>query len=173
MFLQLFFPSLPLYWCSIILLRPPYYLLQYTLYRNHNISIAIDTPVGLLVPNIRNVERLTLREVQARLSELQGLAQAGKLSPAHLTGGTIAISNVGVIGGTAVRPILFDGQACILGLGRTQTLPRWDSAKKAFEPREIMNITATVDHRHIDGATVARFMRLLRDILEMPHLMLL
>lgn len=135
-------------------------LSQYTLYHNHNISIAIDTPIGLLVPNIKNVENLSLLEIQSELGNLQTLASKAKLSTPHLTGGTISISNVGVIGGTSVRPILFDGQATILGLGRVQKLPKYNEKTKSFEARDSMTITATVDHRHVDGATVARFMKL-------------
>lgn len=145
---------------------------RYTLYHNHNVSIAIDTPIGLLVPNIKNVERLSLPEVQVQLLALQELANAGKLTPAHLTGGTISISNVGTVGGTAVRPILFDGQATIIGLGRVQKLPRYNDKTKAFDARDIINVTASVDHRHVDGATVARFMALFRKILENPALLM-
>lgn len=142
---------------------------RYTIYHNHNISIAIDTPHGLVVPNIKNVESLGLREIQQELLQLQSLANANRLTPAHLTGGTISVSNVGVIGGTAVRPILFDGQATILGLGRTQKLPRYNPATKGFDARDVMNITASVDHRHVDGATVARFIKTLRAVMENIH----
>lgn len=98
-------------------------------------------------------------EIQHELSNLQQSAKDGKLGPNQLSGGTISISNVGVIGGTAVRPIPFDGQAAILGLGRVQKLPKFNEKSKTFEPRDCINITATVDHRHVDGATVARFMK--------------
>jgi 2-oxoisovalerate dehydrogenase E2 component (dihydrolipoyl transacylase) len=133
---------------------------RYMLYHSHNISIAIDTPYGLVVPNIKNVQNLSLQQIQRELTELGTLAKNNRLSMNHLTGGTITLSNVGVIGGTAVRPIVFDGQACIVGLGRTQKLPRFDASSKNIECRDIMNLTASVDHRHIDGATVARFIKM-------------
>ena len=139
---------------------------RYKLYHNHNISLAIDTPHGLVVPNIKHVEKLSLRNVQKQVTELSSLAKNNRLTLQHLTGGTITISNVGVIGSTAVRPIVFDGQACILGIGRTQKLPRYHNTTNVLEPRYIVNITASVDHRHIDGATVARFIKTLRDVLE-------
>eukprot|EP00923_Selenidium_pygospionis_P046919 GHVN01080997.1.p1 GENE.GHVN01080997.1~~GHVN01080997.1.p1 ORF type:complete len:367 (+),score=75.83 GHVN01080997.1:1-1101(+) len=145
---------------------------QYTQFGSHNISMAIDTPGGLVVPNIKGVEEMNVMEIQMELMRLQQLALANKLGKSELTGGTATISNVGVIGGTYIHPLLFDGQAMIMGIGRTQKVPRFNS-KGDVIGRDVMAVSASVDHRHIDGATVARFMAELKGYLENPETMLL
>ncbi|EPR58162.1 2-oxo acid dehydrogenases acyltransferase (catalytic domain) domain-containing protein [Toxoplasma gondii TgCatPRC2] len=152
---------------------------SYTQFGSHNISVAIDTPNGLVVPNIKNVQDLNVLEIQAELHRLQELATANKLSPADLQGGTISISNVGVISGTYVHALLFDGQACIIGVGQARDLPRFvGKSGQAFdedlvERRRIMTCAFTADHRHCDGATVARFNKRVKELLENPAMMLL
>jgi len=145
---------------------------KYTMFGAHNISIAIDTPNGLVVPSIKNVESLSVLEIQGELTRLMHLAQANKLSTADLTGGTISVSNVGVIGGTYVKAILFDGQSCIIALGRVMMKPRYDE-KNTLQPRSTMNVAISADHRHIDGATAARFATEFKSALENPGQMLL
>jgi len=145
---------------------------KYTLYGAHNISIAIDTPNGLVVPSIKNVESLNVLEIQQELTRLVTLAESNKLSQADLTGGTVSLSNVGVIGGTYVKAILFDGQASIIALGRVMKQPRYD-ANGQIVPRSIMNVAISADHRHIDGATAARFASELKNYIENPGLFLL
>ncbi|CEM03242.1 unnamed protein product [Vitrella brassicaformis CCMP3155] len=145
---------------------------KYTQFGSHNISMAIDTPNGLVVPNIKNVQDLNVVEIQSELSRLQKLSQDNKLSNADLTGGTVSISNVGVIGGTYVKAILFDGQALIFALGKTQALPRFDD-KGTVVKSQVMNVGYSADHRHVDGATVARFATELKMYLENPGMMLL
>eukprot|EP00916_Digyalum_oweni_P020473 GHVL01034104.1.p1 GENE.GHVL01034104.1~~GHVL01034104.1.p1 ORF type:complete len:483 (+),score=109.46 GHVL01034104.1:59-1450(+) len=145
---------------------------KYTQFGSHNISLAIDTPAGLVVPHIKNVQSLNLIEIQAELLRLQNLSSTNKLTSKELIGGTVCISNVGVVAGTYVKPLLFDGQACIAGIGRTQILPRFDQKGNVI-PRSIMQFACSVDHRHIDGATAARFCKAFRDNLENPDSMLL
>eukprot|EP00918_Siedleckia_nematoides_P040419 GHVU01087719.1.p2 GENE.GHVU01087719.1~~GHVU01087719.1.p2 ORF type:complete len:220 (-),score=39.19 GHVU01087719.1:570-1229(-) len=144
----------------------------YTVYESHNMNIAIDTPSGLAVPVVPDVRRCSIMQLQRHLLELQEKAQSNTLKPEDLSGGTITLSNVGVIGGTYVKPVLFDGQATILAFGRTQLLPRFD-AKGQVQPSSIMNVSASVDHRHCDGATVARFINELRYLLENPAALLI
>merc|ERR1711920_357030 len=102
--------------------NPPYY----TKYGNHNISIAIDTPNGLMVPNIKDVGGLNVIEIQQEVMRLAELANANKLALSDIKGGTITLSNIGVIGTKDPRPILFDGQAVIGATGRTMVLPRYN-----------------------------------------------
>lgn len=145
---------------------------KYIQYGSHNISIAIDTPNGLVVPNIKNVQNLSILQIQSELLRLQKLANSNNLSQNDLTGGTISVSNVGVIAGTYVKALLFDGQAMIMGIGRSQKLPRFDHEGKICE-RHILNCAFSADHRHCDGATVARYTAEMRKYLENPELMLL
>lgn len=141
--------------------------LTYTLYGNHNISVAVDTPHGLVVPNIKDVGNLSVIEIQQELVRLAGAAGDNKLALPDIKGGTITFSNVGVIGTKDPRPILFDGQAVIGAAGRTMVLPRYN-AKGELVPRKIMNVRWVGDHRHLDGATLARFSNSFKRYVENP-----
>merc|ERR1711957_1121176 len=138
-----------------------------TKYANHNISIAIDTPNGLMVPNIKDVGGLSVIEIQQEVMRLAELANANKLALGDIKGGTITLSNIGVIGTKDPRPILFDGQAVIGATGRTMTLPRYN-AKGELVPRQLMNVRWVGDHRHLDGATLARFSNSFKRYMENP-----
>ncbi|UKJ89713.2 branched-chain alpha-keto acid dihydrolipoyl acyltransferase precursor [Theileria orientalis] len=138
---------------------------SYLLFKNHNISVAINSKYGLVVPNIKNVNKLTVRQIQRELNRLQESANNRKLAMADIRGGTCALSNLGPIGGTYVMPRLFDGQATIVAMGRPMEkavpvpLPKSESGKEDFklELRSVCNIAVTSDHRHLDGATIATF----------------
>eukprot|EP00922_Rhytidocystis_sp_ex-Travisia-forbesii_P069220 GHVS01103274.1.p1 GENE.GHVS01103274.1~~GHVS01103274.1.p1 ORF type:complete len:464 (-),score=61.73 GHVS01103274.1:463-1854(-) len=145
---------------------------EYTISGSHNVSIAIDTPSGLVVPNMKNVQDMNIMEIQSELQRLQQLAQTNKLSADDLTGGTVCISNVGVIAGTYVKALLFDNQSMIIGIGKTQTVPKFND-KGEVVPRQVLNFGFSADHRHCDGATVARYTADLKQYLEEPELMLL
>jgi len=140
---------------------------NYTVYGSHNISIAIDTPYGLVVPNIKDVGNLSVVEIQQEVVRLAGLAKDNKLGISDIKGGTITLSNIGVIGTKDPRPIPFDGQAVIGATGRTMTLPRYD-AQMNLVPRQIMNVRWVGDHRHLDGATLARFSNSFKRYCEEP-----
>jgi len=140
---------------------------NYTVYGSHNISIAIDTPHGLMVPNIKDVGNLSVIEIQQELMRLAAAAQSGKLAINDIKGGTITLSNIGSIGTKDPRPILFDGQAVIGASGRTMTLPRYNS-KMELVPRQILNIRWVGDHRHLDGAGLAHFSNSFRRFMENP-----
>lgn len=140
---------------------------NYTQYGSHNISIAVDTPHGLMVPNIKDVGNLNVLEIQQEVMRLAAAANAGKLALKDIQGGTITLSNIGVIGTKDPRPILFDGQAVIGATGRTMTLPRYNS-KMELVPRQVMNIRWVGDHRHLDGAGLARFSNSFKQYMENP-----
>lgn len=136
-----------------------------------NIGMAADTPLGLLVPNVKNVQALSLFEVCLEVNRLAGSARQGKLKTNEMKGGTITISNIGVIGGTVATPIISKPEVAIVALGRIQTLPRF-TEKGDVEARKIMQISWSGDHRVIDGATMARFCNHWKAYIENPITML-
>ncbi|KAL4087431.1 hypothetical protein PRIC1_013323 [Phytophthora ramorum] len=144
---------------------------ELTLVAAHNISVAMDTPAGLIVPNVKNVESKSVMEIAEDLNRLQQLAVAGKLTPSDLTGGTFSISNIGSIGGTYMSPVLMVPQVAIGAIGQIQKLPRYD-AEGNVEPVRLMNVSWSGDHRVIDGATMARFSNQWKGYLETPVSML-
>ncbi|KAE9043239.1 Lipoamide acyltransferase component of branched-chain alpha-keto acid dehydrogenase complex [Phytophthora rubi] len=144
---------------------------EVTLVAAHNISVAMDTPTGLIVPNVKNVQAKSIVAIAEDLNRLQQLAVAGKLAPADLTGGTFSISNIGSIGGTYMSPVLMVPQVAIGAIGRIQKLPRYD-AEGNVEPMRLMNVSWSGDHRVIDGATMARFSNQWKAYLETPVSML-
>ncbi|GMF24607.1 unnamed protein product [Phytophthora fragariaefolia] len=131
---------------------------ELTLVAAHNISVAMDTPTGLIVPNVKNVQAKSIMEIAEDLNRLQQLAVAGKLSPADLTGGTFS-------------PVLMVPQVAIGAIGQIQKLPRYD-ADGNVEPVRLMNASWSGDHRVIDGATMARFSNQWKAYLETPVSML-
>ncbi|OUR75141.1 dihydrolipoamide acetyltransferase, partial [Marinomonas sp. 42_23_T18] len=136
-----------------------------------NIGMAADTPLGLLVPNVKNVQSLSLFEVCQEVNRLAESARHGKLKSHEMKGGTITISNIGVIGGTVATPIISKPEVAIVALGRIQTLPRFNQDGEV-EARKIMQISWSGDHRVIDGATMARFCNHWKAYLENPITML-
>ncbi|TMW56351.1 hypothetical protein Poli38472_006361 [Pythium oligandrum] len=142
-----------------------------TMHAAHNISVAMDTPTGLIVPNIKNVESKSILDIATELNRLQGLATAGKLAPADLTGGTFSISNIGSVGGTYMGPVILVPQVAIGAVGKIQTLPRF-AKDGSVVPVRLMNVSWSGDHRVIDGATMARFSNKWKAYLENPVAML-
>ncbi|KAJ0407990.1 hypothetical protein P43SY_000194 [Pythium insidiosum] len=144
---------------------------QVTMLAAHNISVAMDTPTGLIVPNIKNVQTKSVLDIAADLNRLQALASAGKLAPADLTGGTFSISNIGSVGGTYMSPVIMVPQVAIGAVGKFQTVPRF-AKDGSVVPVRIMNVSWSGDHRVIDGATMARFSNKWKLYLENPVSML-
>ncbi|KAL8787157.1 MAG: hypothetical protein Q9213_002373 [Squamulea squamosa] len=136
----------------------------------HNIGIAMDTPQGLIVPNIKNVKTLSILSIASEINRLQSLALASKLTPTDLTGGTITVSNIGSIGGTYVAPILLSTEVAILGVGKKKIVPAFDEEGNVVK-RQAMNFSWSADHRVVDGATVARCAEVLRGFVEQPETM--
>jgi pyruvate dehydrogenase E2 component (dihydrolipoamide acetyltransferase) len=124
--------------------------------RYWNIGFAADTPHGLMVPVIRDVDKKGLLQVAGELSELSGKAREGKLGPTEMQGSTFTISSLGGIGGTGFTPIINAPEVAILGVTRSATKPVWNGSE--FVPRLIVPLSLSYDHRVIDGAAAARFM---------------
>ena len=129
-----------------------------------NIGVAVDTPDGLVVAVVKDVDKKGVIELARELGALSGKAREGKLSPADMQGATFTISSLGGIGGTAFTPIVNAPEVAILGVVRSKMAPVWDG--KAFQPRLMLPLCLSYDHRVIDGATGARFMRHLADTIE-------
>ncbi|KAE8352824.1 2-oxoacid dehydrogenases acyltransferase-domain-containing protein [Aspergillus coremiiformis] len=138
----------------------------------HNIGVAIDTPQGLIVPNIKDVANRSILDVASEISRLSALGKEGKLTPADLSGGTITVSNIGNIGGTYVAPVIVPSEVAILGVGKSKTVPIFDEAGQVTKG-ELVNFSWSADHRVVDGATMARMANKIRECIESPELMLL
>ncbi len=123
--------------------------------RYFHIGFAADTPNGLVVPVIKNADTKSISEIAAETAALARKARDGKLGPADMQGGCFSISSLGGIGGTAFTPIINAPEVAILGVSKTQTKPVWDG--KAFQPRQMLPLSLSYDHRVIDGALAARF----------------
>lgn len=121
----------------------------------YNVGIAVDTPNGLVVPVIRDVDKKSIYELSADLMVMSKKARDGKLTPTDLSGGSMTISSLGGIGGTAFTPIVNAPEVAILGVSRSKFAPVWDG--KAFVPRNMLPLSLSYDHRVIDGADGARF----------------
>ena len=134
-----------------------------------NIGVAVDTDRGLLVPVIRDVEKKNIVELAAELTGLSKKARDKKLSPADMEGGTFTITNLGGIGGTGFSPIVNYPEVAILGLSRSGMEPVWMNGK--FEPRMVLPLSLSYDHRLIDGADAARFLRWIAEAFEQPFLL--
>ena len=136
-----------------------------------HLGLAVDTADGLVVPVIQNVDRKGIYQLAEELAEVSSRARDGKLKPEDLQGGCFTISNIGGIGGHGFTPIVNAPEVAILGVSRTQTLPHWNG--KEFEPRLMLPLDLSYDHRVIDGAAAARFLVLLKKQLEDARLLLL
>ena len=145
---------------------------ELTYLASHNIGMAVDGKTGLLVPNIKNVQQLRLLDVAREVNRLTEAARSGVINPADLAGGSITISNIGVIGGTAAMPIINKPEVAIVALGKIQKLPRFDANNNVVS-RSILTVSWSGDHRVIDGGTIARFNKLWKQYLEQPQTMLL
>ncbi|MGA2793199.1 MAG: 2-oxo acid dehydrogenase subunit E2, partial [Roseiarcus sp.] len=129
-----------------------------------HIGVAIDTPEGLVVAVVRDVDRKGVVELARELGALSAKAREGKLSPTEMQGASFTISSLGGIGGTAFTPIVNAPEVAILGVVRSKMAPVWDG--KAFVARLMLPLCLSYDHRVIDGAAAARFMRHLVGIIE-------
>jgi len=134
-----------------------------------NIGVATDTDRGLLVPVIRDVDKKNIVELAVELSQLSKKAREKKLTPADMEGGTFTITNLGGIGGVGFTPIVNHPEVAILGLSRSRMEPEWINGK--FEPRLILPLSLSYDHRLIDGADAARFLRWVAEAFEQPFLL--
>jgi pyruvate dehydrogenase E2 component (dihydrolipoamide acetyltransferase) len=134
-----------------------------------NIGVAVDTDRGLLVPVIRDVDKKNIVDLATELTQLSKKAREKKLTLAEMEGGTFTITNLGGIGGTGFSPIVNYPEVAILGLSRSSTEPVWLNGK--FEPRLVLPLSLSYDHRLIDGADAARFLRWIAEAFEQPFLL--
>ncbi len=136
-----------------------------------HIGIAVDTPNGLVVPVLRDCDRKGFLQLAAELGEISRKARDGKLGPADMSGGCFSISSLGGIGGTSFTPIINAPEVAILGVSKASTQPVWNGA--AFEPRLMLPLSLSYDHRVIDGADAARFTSFLaRQLADIRRLLL-
>jgi pyruvate dehydrogenase E2 component (dihydrolipoamide acetyltransferase) len=136
-----------------------------------HIGVAVDTERGLLVPVIRDADRKNITEIAIELEDLAARARNRKLKPDEMQGGTFSISNLGGIGGTGFSPIVNWPEVAILGVSRNRIQPEW--IDDDFEPRRMLPLSLSYDHRLIDGAEAARFLSWLTEALEQPLLLAL
>lgn len=129
-----------------------------------NIGIAADTPEGLVVPVLRDVDRKSVREISDEMAALAADARAGRLKPADMQEAGFTISSLGGIGGTGFTPIINAPEVAILGLSRARISPVWDGV--GFVPRLMQPLALSWDHRASDGVAAARFLRTLADYLS-------
>ncbi|KAK3417974.1 hypothetical protein EUGRSUZ_H03953 [Eucalyptus grandis] len=139
---------------------------------SHNIGIAMATPNGLVVPNIKNVQSLSILEITKELSRLQQFALNNKLNPEDISGGTITLSNIGAIGGKFGSPLLNLPEVAIIAVGRIQKTPQFADNGDVY-PVSIMTVNVGADHRVLDGATVARFCNEWKQYVEKPEMLML
>jgi pyruvate dehydrogenase E2 component (dihydrolipoamide acetyltransferase) len=132
--------------------------------RYWHIGVAVDTPDGLVVAVVKDVDQKGVIELARELGSLSEKARAGKLAPAEMQGATFTISSLGGIGGTAFTPIVNAPEVAILGVVRSKMAPVWDGT--AFQPRLMLPLCLSYDHRVIDGAVAARFVRHLAGLVE-------
>ena len=128
-----------------------------------HIGFAADTPNGLMVPVIKDADKKGVFEISKEMGELAKKARDGKLSPAEMSGGCISISSLGGIGGRYFTPIINAPEVAILGVCKSSMEPVWDG--KVFQPRLMLPLSLSWDHRVIDGAAAARFNAYLGQIL--------
>lgn len=139
--------------------------------RYFHLGFAADTPAGLMVPVIRDVDRKGLLEIARELTTLSGAARDGSIRAEQMQGGTFTISSLGGIGGTAFTPIINAPEVAILGVSRSRMAPVWNG--RSFAPRLMLPLSLSYDHRVIDGAQAARFTTRLAELLGDPREMLL
>jgi pyruvate dehydrogenase E2 component (dihydrolipoamide acetyltransferase) len=135
-----------------------------------NLGIAAATPRGLVVPNVKDADRLSLAELAGALADLTATARAGKTQPADMAGGTITITNVGVFGVDTGTPILNRGESAILAFGAVRQLP-WVHKGKVV-PRQVTQLALSFDHRIIDGELGSRFLADVGTLLHDPGISL-
>lgn len=132
----------------------------------YHVGIAVDTDRGLLVPVIRDADQKSITEIAIELNDLAERTRSRKIAPDEMQGGTFTISNLGGIGGTAFTPIVYPPQVAIIGVSRASMVPKYDEGD--WIPRLVLPLMLSYDHRLIDGADGARFLRWVAEALEHP-----
>ncbi|KAL9535612.1 Lipoamide acyltransferase component of branched-chain alpha-keto acid dehydrogenase complex [Sphaerulina musiva] len=138
---------------------------------SHNFGIAIDTPKGLLVPVMRDVQLLSISEIALKMRELSIAARDNKLAPGDFSGATFTVSNIGSVGGGVVAPVISEPQVGILGIGRSKIVPAFNERDELVKKEELV-LSWSADHRVVDGAECARCAERVKTLLEDPSAML-
>ncbi|CAJ0963437.1 unnamed protein product, partial [Mesorhabditis belari] len=138
---------------------------------SHNICLAMDTPGGLVVPNIKNCEQKNIVEIAQDLNRLHENSKRQQIAREDLTDGTFSLSNIGAIGGTYASPVIFPPQVAIGAIGKIEKLPRFDRNGNVY-PAHLVKFSWAADHRVVDGATMARFSNRVKYYIERPATML-
>jgi len=128
-----------------------------------HIGLAVDTPVGLMVPVVRDADKKDIWQLAQEIVDLSNKARDGKLKPAEMQGGCFTISSLGAIGGTGFTPVVNAPEVAILGVSKAQMKPVWNG--KSFEPKNMLPLCLSYDHRAINGADAGRFMTTLVDVI--------
>ncbi|XP_032678307.1 lipoamide acyltransferase component of branched-chain alpha-keto acid dehydrogenase complex, mitochondrial isoform X1 [Odontomachus brunneus] len=139
---------------------------------NHNIGVAMDTADGLVVPNIKNVQNLSILEIAKKLNRLQELGKKTSIPLGDLTDTTFSLSNIGMVGGTYTKPVILPPQVMIGAFGRAQKMPRFDDEDNVVAVN-VMAVSWSADHRVLDGVTVAEFSNLWKHYVENPQLLMI
>jgi 2-oxoisovalerate dehydrogenase E2 component (dihydrolipoyl transacylase) len=139
---------------------------------SHNFGVAVDTPSGLLVPVLKDVQNLSIAQIAQQLRVLSEKARSGKLAPGDFSGASFTISNIGSVGGGVVAPIISEPQVAILGVGRSKVVPAFDENDQLVRKEELV-LSWSADHRVVDGAECARCAEKVKSLLEEPTAMLL
>ncbi|KAJ1924922.1 hypothetical protein IWQ60_004902 [Tieghemiomyces parasiticus] len=147
---------------------------------SHHIGVAMDSPQGLLVPSIKDVQQRSVLEIAGELQRLLQAGRQNRLTNADLQGSTITLSNVGMIGGTNLSPVLVAPTVCIGAIGKLQRVPRYaivrdpstGESREAVVPTHLLNVSWSADHRVIDGATMANFAVYWQKLLQNPALLM-
>lgn len=134
-----------------------------------NVGVAVDTDRGLLVPVVRDADQKNITEIAIEVHRAAEKARARKLTLEEMGGGGITISNLGGIGGTYFTPIVNWPEAAILGVSRRIIEPVWRD--ESFEPRQLLPLSLSYDHRVVDGADAVRFLRWVVEAIEQPFLL--
>lgn len=145
------------------------YITEYVEKADHNISIAVDSPSGLLVPNIKAVQTKSILQINEEIRQLIERARAGNLTNEDLSDGTFTVSNIGNIGGMNGTPVIFRPQVALGAIGRIRTVPDYikkPNGELELVPREVVGVCMTCDHRIMDGATGARMIMLVKRYIE-------
>ena len=136
-----------------------------TLKNYFHIGVAVDTPNGLVVPVLRDIDKKGLLDIAQELATVSERMRTGKIAPADVQGGCFSISSLGGIGGTMFTPIINAPEVAILGVGKAAMKPVWDEKTRTFQPRLMLPLSLSYDHRVIDGAQGARFVSYLSQTL--------
>ncbi len=145
------------------------YIHEYIEKADHNICIAVDSPSGLLVPNVKAVQNKSILQINEEVRELIERARKGTLTQADLSDGTFTVSNVGSLGLKIGTPVIFRPQVAICAVCRTETVPKFvklPNGEYKIEPNDVVGLSLSCDHRIIDGATGARFLNLVKKYIE-------